>query len=139
MTLVKWYDRPNFNEWFDPFFIPEQKDKKSCGCSPATNITETPEAFTLEMAVPGMNKEDFNIALEKEVLSISSEKEGKTDEAGNYTRREFSTGPFKRSYIIPKSVNTETIVADYKDGILTVTLPKKEEARLNLSKQISVN
>ncbi|MHC1706883.1 MAG: Hsp20/alpha crystallin family protein [Bacteroidales bacterium] len=140
MTLVKWYDRPQFNEWFDPFFVSERRHgKASCGCNPATNIYETPEAFVIEMAVPGMNKEDFSINFEKDLLTLSSEKENKTEDNYTYTRREFIPGAFKRSYIVPKSVDTENIAADYEHGILKVTLPKKEEAKVNISKQINVN
>ena len=141
MTLVKMYERPAFHEWFDPFFVNEHRHhgKANCGCNPATNIYESTEAFVIEMAVPGMKKEDFTINLEKEVLTISSEKESKTDENMTFTRKEFNFNKFSRSFIIPKSVDVENIAADYEAGILKVTLPKKEEAKADLSRQISIN
>ncbi len=138
MTLVKWMNRPAMNPWFDPFFVSE-RSSASCGCKPAANILETGDSFVIEMAVPGRNKEDFSLNLEKDILTISSEKESPADENMNYTRREFQTTAFSRSYIVPKTVDSERIEAAYEQGILRVTLPKKEEAKATLSKQISIN
>lgn len=141
MTLVKWYDRPAFNEWFDPFFVNEHRHhgRGNCNCNPATNVYETADAYVIELAVPGMAKEDFSINLEKEVLTISSEKEINVDETITFSRREFGIDKFKRSFIVPKSIDVDQIMADYEAGILKVTLPKKEEAKVDLSRQININ
>jgi HSP20 family protein len=85
----------------------------------------------VELAAPGKKKEDFNIELEDNVLTISSEarseKEEKDNE-GKYTRREFSYSSFKRAFTLPETVNDYEINASYENGVLHITLPKKEEA-----------
>ena len=96
---------------------------------PAVNIMEGEKDFTLELAVPGQKKEDFNVELDNDVLTISMETQSEADEKqGEYTRREFRYSSFKRAFTLPESVNQEDINADYKEGILRFTLPKKEEA-----------
>lgn len=141
MTLAKWQNRPMFSEWFDPFLMntPRTNTHHECGCAPATNISETDEHFLIEMAAPGRMKEDFDIKLEKEMLSISTEKKETDDEKASYNRREFSADAFSRTFIIPKSVDVEKIVADYVNGVLSITLPKREDARVSLTRQISIN
>ncbi|MDC6352526.1 Hsp20/alpha crystallin family protein [Zeaxanthinibacter sp. PT1] len=96
---------------------------------PAVNIKENEKDFELELAIPGQKKEDFNIEVDNNVLSISMEtkNEEETKEA-NYTRREFSYRSFKRAFTLPETVDEDKINADYSDGILRFTLPKKEEA-----------
>lgn len=98
---------------------------------PAVNIKETDTEFTLELAVPGKKKEDFSIEIDRNVLTIASEtkteKEQK-DQNGRYTRREYSYNSFSRSFTLPQTINAENINASYQDGVLHVTLPKKEEA-----------
>lgn len=127
---------------FDDLFGNQKKEKmerRQYDCSPSTNILETNENFKLEMALPGVKKEDVKIDLEKNILNISSEKkvDETTNENENYTRREFVYGTFCRSFTLPETIDTDNIKAEVKDGILSVTLPKKEETRI--SKQISVN
>ena len=96
---------------------------------PAVNIRENETDFTLELEIPGFKKEDFNIELDNDVLTISSEvKKEDVTKAENYTRREFSTTSFKRAFTLPESVNEGEIKAVYEGGILNITLPKKEEA-----------
>ena len=96
---------------------------------PAVNIKENERDFELEIAIPGRKKEDFNIEVDNNVLTISMEdqKEDQVKEE-NYTRREFSYNSFKRAFTLPETVNEEKINASYTDGILRFTLPKKEEA-----------
>lgn len=96
---------------------------------PAVNIRENETDFMLELEIPGFRKEDFNIELDNDVLTISSEvkSEGETKEE-TYTRREFSVSSFKRAFTLPESVNESAIKAIYDGGILKLTLPKKEEA-----------
>ena len=94
------------------------------------NIRETENAYAVELMAPGLKKEDFNIELDNDLLTISSEvKTEKTEqEEGKYTRKEFSYISFRRSFTLPETVNAEDINAAYQDGILKITLPKKEEA-----------
>jgi len=107
---------------------------------PAVNITENKENYIVSMAVPGMKKNDFNINLEADMLTISSEKEDDKEEEGqDYKRREYSYTSFSRSFNLPEEVNKEKIEAAYEDGVLKLILPKKEEAkRVATFKQISV-
>jgi HSP20 family protein len=100
--------------------------------SPAVNIAETKEAFRIEVAAPGLKKEDFKINVEKSVLEISSEKESTKEEKREnerYYRKEFLYSSFKRTFSLPSYADTDSITATYKDGILNVTVPKKEEAK----------
>jgi len=110
-------------------------------CSvPATNIVENEDSFELELAVPGLNKEDFRIDIENNTLTISSEKkEEKEVKEKNYTRKEFAHGSFSRSFVLPKSVNTEKISAEYKNGILVMNIPKKEEEKASIKRQIEIH
>jgi HSP20 family protein len=98
---------------------------------PAVNIKETDTSFGIELAAPGKNKEDFNIEIDHNVLTISSEekteKEEKSNE-GKYTRKEFSYASFRRAFTLPDTVNTDSINATYENGVLHVALPKREEA-----------
>lgn len=107
---------------------------------PAVNITEEKDRYMVALAAPGMKKEDFNIAIDGNIMSISSQKEeSKEDKDARYTRKEYSYSSFSRSFTLPDEVNQAAIDAKYEDGILKLMLPKKEEARKpNLSKQIPV-
>lgn len=98
---------------------------------PAVNIKETDFNFEIELAAPGKTKEDFNIEIDHNVMTISSEqKEEKerVEEDGRYTRKEFSYTSFRRSFTLPESVNTDSINATYENGLLQIKLPKREEA-----------
>lgn len=96
---------------------------------PAVNIKENEKNFEIELSVPGFTKEDFNIEVDKNVLTISSEikkEESKVDE--NYTRKEFEFSSFKRAFTLPDTVDVDKIHADYVNGVMKFELPKKEEA-----------
>jgi HSP20 family protein len=96
---------------------------------PAVNIKETDSSFGIELAAPGKTKEDFNIEIDHNVLTISSEvKSEKEETEGKYTRKEFSYSSFRRSFTLPETVNAENINATYENGVLHVSLPKKDEA-----------
>ena len=98
---------------------------------PAVNVKETDTTFGLELAVPGKTKEDFNIEIDRNVLTISSEfktENEEIDDEGRYTLKEFSYSSFRRSFTLPETVNADNINATYENGVLNVTLPKKEEA-----------
>ena len=107
---------------------------------PAVNIQETEDAFILELAAPVKKRDDFNIELDNDLLTISStKKEEKTEEKkGHYTRREFSYQSFKRSFTLPETVNLSKIEANYTDGVLVVNLPKLEEAKKQPKRLIDI-
>jgi HSP20 family protein len=106
---------------------------------PKVNILETNEAFRVEMAAPGMKKEDFHVELDNDTLTIQSEiSTENTDENASFTRREFSYQSFKRSFYLPNTVEAEKIKAKYNDGILSLEIPKKEEAKRKPVKSISI-
>ena len=95
---------------------------------PAVNVVDDKEEFRLEVAAPGLTRRDFQIDVEDDLLTISSEKKiDKEASEGKYVRREFSFSSFKRSFQLPDSVDQEKISAKHLEGILTIHLPKKEE------------
>ena len=98
---------------------------------PAVNIKETEDSFGVEVAAPGLEKKDFKIQLENNLLTISSQKEShEENQHEGYSRREFSYQSFQRSFVLPKDVvNDEGIVARYENGLLQLVIPKKEEAK----------
>ncbi|MCK6691467.1 MAG: Hsp20/alpha crystallin family protein [Thermoanaerobaculia bacterium] len=96
---------------------------------PAVNILETANGFELEFAAPGFEKKDFSLNVEEGYLTVSATKENKQEESNErFTRREFRFDSFKRTFKIPETVNQDSIKAVYENGVLQVTLPKKEEA-----------
>ena len=143
MSLVKRTNRLPF--LFDDFLTTDwlggiTETNKINTNVPAVNIEETEDNFTLELAAPGLSKDKFNLELDNDVLIISSEsssvKEGK--ENRKYTRKEFSYGSFKRTFTVPETVNGNYISASYENGILTVKLPKKEEAKIQPKRLIEI-
>lgn len=108
---------------------------------PAVNIQENDESFLVAVAAPGKTKEDFNIELDNDVLTISSEvkkEDESTDKNRRFTRREFSYSNFKRAFSLPETVNSEKISASYKNGLLEIILPKKEEAKVQPKRMIKI-
>jgi len=108
---------------------------------PAVNIHETENEYAIEVAAPGMSKDDFRVNLENNELTISSEKkdEKKEEKKGQYSRREFSYQSFHRTFTLPENqVNSDKIEAKYADGILRLTLPKKEEAKPKPARVIKI-
>lgn len=107
---------------------------------PKVNIRETDEGYTVEMAVPGFKKDNFNISVENDQLMISAEVEQDNEEKNEeFTRREFGYASFQRTFVLPESVDGEKIKANYADGILNVQLPKKEEAKPKPARTIKVS
>jgi HSP20 family protein len=107
---------------------------------PSVNITENDDAFLLELAAPGLTKEDFNITLNSDQLEISVSKEHKSEEKeeGKWYRKEFNYTSFKRSFHVNDTIDTDCINAEYVNGILTLTLPKKEDAKPKAPKTITI-
>jgi HSP20 family protein len=149
MTLMKrsqnWY--PTFPSFFDKFFEGNLMDWNNSNFSstdttlPAVNVKENNDAFMIEVAAPGMTKEDFNLNYDNGRLTISSERKNeKKDEGENYTRREFSYQSFQRSFTVPENViSGDKISANYKDGILIINLPKREEVKPKPSREIKIS
>lgn len=124
-----------WNEWFDNGNLIGKMLTV-----PAVNITENKEKFELAVAVPGMKKEDFYIDVEGNLLTISAEKEEKKDERNDkITRQEYNYASFSRTFTLPEDVKKEGIEASYEDGVLTLALPKREEAKqMAASRHIAV-
>jgi HSP20 family protein len=108
---------------------------------PSVNIKENSDAFTVEVAAPGFEKGDFKIELNLNTLSISSEKkvEAETKEGEVFTKREFSYQSFSRSFTLPQIADGDRIEANYQNGILTVLIPKREEAKPKPARMIEIN
>ena len=137
MNLIK-RQNPLFNSLIDDLFINQDWNHISATL-PAANIIEADDHFNIELAAPGKKKSDFTIELDEGVLTISSETEIKsTEKDGSFTRKEFGYSSFKRSFNIPETVSADKISASYKEGILTVSLPKKAEALPQPKKLISI-
>jgi HSP20 family protein len=145
MAIVRFSDR--FPRLFDRFLEGDLFDWSNRNFSetnttlPSVNIRENADAFDVEMAAPGFSKDEFKIELNNDVLTISSEKkaENEINEGENFSRREFSYQSFSRSFTLPNTVNSEKIEAKYENGILKVSIPKKEEARPKPSKVIKIS
>lgn len=128
---LNWNDRtlPVFN-WGDSLFEKGEKlmqPLRKGNVVPAVNVSETEEAYQLELAAPGKVKEDFKVEVENGTISISSEEEVSNEsENKNYTRKEYSYNSFSRSFTLPENVSEEEIEAKYQNGVLKLTLPKNQ-------------
>ncbi len=137
--------RRNFlPDFMDSFFntnLLDNYSKSEIGVSmPAVNITEESDKFTIEVAAPGIDKNDFKINLEQNLLTVSCEKETKNEETGErYTKREFNYSSFSRSFTLPENVEAEKIKAKHQNGILKIEVPKKEQAIEKTPRQIEIS
>jgi len=134
-----WDDDDFFNRSLTNWGLSNYSDAGST--LPAVNIRETEDSYEVEMAAPGMNKEDFKIELDNNLLTISSEKTEEHEDNGKekYSRKEFSYQSFQRSFNLPKEVvDEEKIEAHYKNGVLHLTIPKKEQAKQKPPRKIQI-
>ncbi len=126
-----------FNDLFNTEYMP-----KASATAPAINVKETDKAYIVELAAPGMKKEDFNVHINDEgnLIIKMEQKEEKKDEDKNarYLRREFSYSKFEQTLILPDDVEKEQIKARVEHGVLTVVLPKHEEQKVKVSRQIEI-
>jgi HSP20 family protein len=107
---------------------------------PSANIKERAEDFKIDLAVPGMEKKDFNVEVDNGLLTVSGErKEESSEENDKMTRREFHYGSFKRTFSLPETANPDNINASYKDGILSLVIAKREESKQKPKKQIQID
>jgi HSP20 family protein len=130
-----------FPTLFDTFFNDfDSMEKPSAAHTlPSVNVMENEDKFRIELAAPGLSRGAFKVNVHEDVLTISSEKNTEQEEKeANYTRREFSYASFTRSFNLPETVDSDNIAATYNEGILNVTLPKKEEAKPKEPKLIEV-
>jgi HSP20 family protein len=126
-----------FNDLFNTEFLP-----KVSATAPAINVKESDKAYTVELAAPGMKKEDFNVHINDEgnlVVKMESKNEKKDeDKTTRYLRREFSYSKFEQTLLLPDDVKKEDIKAKVEHGVLTVELPKIVEEKVKVSRQIDV-
>lgn len=136
---------PSVSQFFDDFFTRDLFDWPSYSRTnttiPKVNVQENDQEFRVEMAAPGMKKEDFKVELDNDLLRISSElsREDQHEEEGRYARKEFSYQSFQRSFRLPETVEADKIKARYEDGILKLVIPKREEARRKATRSITIS
>lgn len=145
MTLVKFNPEkknnvllPGFNDIFESVLEDNFFSTRRMSNVPSVNISDSPDAYHIELAAPGLRKEDFKVNVERDMLTISTEKKTESSEGDkSYTRREFNYAAFTRSFTLPESADVDRIQASYHEGVLKLHLPKKEEAKA-ISRQIEI-
>lgn len=140
MTIIRWKQRrPMLSDMLDEMFDKNFNTgfERKCGCVPATNIIENEKSYMIELAVPGMKKDDFKLEMDNNILSVVFEKKEEEKPEGEYLQREFQMEEFTRSFTLPETADAENIKARYDNGILFITIPKIEKAKL--SKQIKIS
>lgn len=145
MTLVKFANgqknhavNPFFSDVFDSILNDSFLGDKLASRVPAVNISETENEFHIELAAPGLKKEDFKISLDKNILTVSADKKAENVEEGKkFSKREYSYNSFIRSFTLPEVADHGKIEAEYTDGVLKLNVAKKEEAKIQ-SREISV-
>jgi HSP20 family protein len=146
MAIVRRSDWPSLTSgsWLSDFFDNDRffdSDLMRKQTVPAVNVKETEQGFEIELAAPGLTKDDFKISVENRVLTISTEKRDEHEDKrqNGYTRREFSYTAFSRSFALPDNVNEEEVAANYKDGVLKLSLTKVPEKQNKRRKAIEVH
>lgn len=147
MSLTRWNNNQGMTNLFDDLF---SRDLWNWGLAnnsntnttiPAVNIRESADSYEVEMAAPGMRKEDFKVELDGNNLTISSEMQNQQEEkeGERYTRREYSYQSFQRTFTLPKNVvDVDQINAKYENGVLRLLIPKREEARQKPPRMIEI-
>ena len=129
-----------FDEFLNGNLLPNYIEEGAWKSTPAVNIYETNEKFEIEIAAPGLEKEDFKIDLKNDYLLVYSEKKDKKEEKekGKVVRSEFRYSSFQRSFALPKDIDATAIQATHKNGILVIELPKKTEQKDSSVRQIEI-
>ena len=129
-----------FDEFFNGNLLPNYIEEGAWKSTPAVNIYETNEKFEIEIAAPGLEKDDFKIDLKNDYLLVYSEKKDKKEEKekGKIVRSEFRYSSFQRSFALPKDIDATAIQATHKNGVLVIELPKKVEQKDSLVRQIEI-
>lgn len=138
-TITNRSFRPFYmSNFFNDDFLPVFSNRSNL--TPAVNIREDEKSYILDLAIPGIDKKDLKIDINEDVLTISSETKNETEEnKEGYKRKEFSYSSFCRSFYIPENVNRDKIEANYKEGILSVGLPKQEEEKNKIARKIEIS
>ncbi|AYL99135.1 Hsp20/alpha crystallin family protein [Mucilaginibacter celer] len=145
MTLVKFNPAknsnsliPGLNDVFDSVFNDTFFNDRLTTRVPAANISETEDHYHVELAAPGLKKEEFKLNLDRNVLNVAVERRIEhNDAAKNYSKREYSYNSWVRSFTLPESANAESIEASYTDGVLKIDIAKREEAKI-VRRQIEI-
>jgi HSP20 family protein len=145
MSLIKFNNgsnsknlAPGFNDVFESVFNDSFLSDRMISRVPAVNISETEDHYVIEMAAPGLKKEDFNIKLDRNLLSVSVEqRREQNDQNKQYNKREFSYSSFVRSFALPDTADDAKIEAQYVDGMLNIHVAKKDEAK-QIVRQIEI-
>lgn len=145
MTLVKFNGNngnkslmPGFNDVFESIFNDTFFNDRMIARVPAVNISETEDNYHVELAAPGLKKEDFKLSLERNILNVSVEKQQENAEDNRtFNKREYSYSSFMRSFTLPEAADCNNINASYTDGILRIDIAKREEAK-SVSRQIEI-
>jgi HSP20 family protein len=154
MTITKW-KRPStnggendtavtyspFTNLLENFFNDNFLSREFSSFVPAVNVSEDENSYGVELSAPGFKKEDFKVELDNKTLTVSAEHREEKEESKKRTfrRKEFNYGSFRRIFSLPESVNEEKIDAKYENGILKLTLTKKEEAKAKPAKEIKIS
>ncbi len=125
------------NEFFNADF-PAFANGNGMKSTPSVNVVETADNFQLEIAAPGFNKEDFQVHVDKNLLTIEVQTERQRPQDARVRKQEFNYGAFKRSFQLPDTIDANSIDATYANGVLEVTLPKKEEAKPQPARRIEI-
>lgn len=145
MSLIKYkpaFPVSNVGSWVDEFFNRSIGDIVGADFlqnQPSVNIFETTDNFRMEIAAPGLEKENFQVSVDKGYLTVSASKEQKEEEnTGKYRRREFNYTSFKRNFQLPDTIDSNAINAAYENGLLVVTLPKLPAAKAEATRVIQI-
>jgi HSP20 family protein len=139
MALIRNTNWPTFRGPFLSDFFDDDRYSSRNSNVPAVNVKETEKAFEVEVAAPGFNKKDFNISVDNGLLTVSAERrEEREDKQDNYTRKEFGYESFSRAFNLPVNANEEDISAKYEEGILKLSIAKKNQPESKLRKSIEI-
>jgi len=147
MTLIKFKNdaekytsrMPYFSDLFNDLFENMAFDSRRSSI-PAVNVLENDDQFMLELAAPGLSKDDFKIEIDKDLLTIRAEKEEDTQsKKGRYNRRDFNFMSFTRSFNLPEVIDTDHISAEYENGVMRIAMPKRAEARPKPARVVKVS
>lgn len=146
MSLIKWNSGelfPKTDTFWDDLMIKDFfNNSMDLGTTiPAVNSKETDSSYELEVAIPGLKKEDIHVEFDRGILTISSEKKEEKEEKDGekVTRKEFNYSSFQRSFHLPENILEDQIEADYTDGILKLSLPKQTETKVHRKKEIEIH
>jgi len=140
MTTIRWNTAPYAAELLSNLLENNLSNaSRNCESCPAYNLLESENGWEIQMAIPGITKEETNIELKNKLLTIAFEKKSESNPTEKFLRKEFGISPFRKSFQIPKEADEEKIEAKYNNGILLISIPKREQEKANLLRNISIN